>query len=390
MSIKKKIVSAILAGALCVTTAAAFTGCGDTSYAMTINDEKLNAGIYLLYEYQAVGEADTKFSEENPDVDTSAEGFDYYAYTIEGKAYDRWIIDRTEELCREYAAVNALFDEKGLALTEDEKTELNDSVKSTWDDENPYLQYYGIDFSTMGEYYESKGIGKESYKLVQYANQKQSKLFDYYFAVGGTEGTTQAEIDSYFAENYARATYFKIALEDGSGDKVETGEGLQILEDLGNGYVEELKNGAAFSTVSKEYDAYVKEQEKAAAQAQAEEDNTVYVEEDDEDTDEEEKSEADYETMFRKTSTSPSAEFVENLFSMSNNEPQLYKTEDAYYVVVRLDVSERTDWLENNTSTILHSLKDDAMTEILDNAGAGCTVVLNDSAISLYNPKNLK
>ena len=114
------------------------------------------------------------------------------------------------------------------------------------------------------------------------------------------------------------------------------------------------------------------------------------MEEDDEDTDEEEKSEADYETMFRKTSTSPSAEFVENLFSMSNNEPQLYKTEDAYYVVVRLDVSERTDWLENNTSTILHSLKDDAMTEILDNAGAGCTVVLNDSAISLYNPKNLK
>ena len=79
MSFRKKIVSAILAGVLCVTTAASFTGCSDVSYAMTINGEKLNAGVYLLYEYQAVSEARTKFGEENPDVDTSAEGFDYYA-----------------------------------------------------------------------------------------------------------------------------------------------------------------------------------------------------------------------------------------------------------------------------------------------------------------------
>lgn len=390
MSIRKKIVSAILAGVLCVTTAASFTGCSDVSYAMTINGEKLNAGVYLLYEYQAVSEAREKFDEENPDVDTSAEGFDYYAYNVEGKTFSQWITDRTEVLCREYAAVNALFDEKGMELTADETSAINASVKSTWYDENPYLVYYGIDYPTMGQYYESLGIGMESYKLVQLETEKREKLFDSLYSVGGTEGTTQAEVDAYFAENYARAAYIEIALEDGNGDKIETSEGLKVLEDLGNGYVEKLKNGTPFSTVSKEYDTFVDEQRKAAEKAQAEADGTVYLEEDDEEEADEEKTEADYETLFTKTGTNPSAEFVENLFAMSNDAPQLYKTDDAYYVVVRRDLSERTDWLEENTHTIIHKLKEDAMTELLANAYAGYTVEINEAAKSAYDPKSLK
>lgn len=390
MSIRKKIVSAILAGVLCVTTAASLTGCGDVSYAMTINDEKLNAGIYLYYEYQAKSEAASKFAEENPDADTSAEGFDYFANNVEGKPFAQWITDKTEELCKEYAAVNALFDEKGLELTEDEISEINASVKSTWYDENPYLVYYGIDFDTMGEYYESLGVGMESYKLLTMNEKKRETLFDSLYSVGGTEGTTQAEVDAYFAENYARAAYFEIALEDGNGDTIETSEGLQILEDLGNGYVEDLKNGTPFSTVSKEYDTFVDEQRKAAEKAQAEEDGTVYLEEDEEEEADEDKTEADYETMFTKTGTYPSEEFVENLFAMSNDAPQLYKTEDAYYVVVRRDLSERTDWLEENTHTIIHKLKEDAMTELLANAYAGYNVVINEAAKSAYDPKTLK
>ncbi|MGN0596084.1 MAG: hypothetical protein ACI4J1_01980 [Ruminiclostridium sp.] len=390
MSIRKKIVSAILAGVLCVTTAASLTGCGDVSYAMTINDEKLNAGIYLYYEYQAKSEAVSKFAEENPDVDTSAEGFDYFANNVEGRPFAQWITDKTEELCKEYAAVNALFDEKGLELTEDEISEINASVKSTWYDENPYLVYYGIDFDTMGKYYESLGIGMESYKQLALNEEKRETLFDSLYSVGGTEGTTQAEVDAYFAENYARAAYFEIALEDGNGDTIETSEGLQILEDLGNGYVEELKNGTPFSTVSKEYDTFVDEQRKAAEKAQAEADGTVYLEEDEEEEADEDKTEADYETMFTKTGTYPSEEFVENLFAMSNDAPQLYKTEDAYYVVVRRDLSERTDWLEENTHTIIHKLKEDAMTELLANAYAGYNVVINEAAKSAYDPKSLK
>ena len=128
----------------------------------------------------------------------------------------------------------------------------------------------------------------------------------------------------------------------------------------------------------------------AAEKAQAEEDGTVYLEEDEEEEADEDKTEADYETMFTKTGTYPSAEFVENLFTMSNDAPQLYKTEDAYYVVVRRDLSERTDWLEENTHTIIHKLKEDAMTELLANAYAGYNVVINEAAKSAYDPKSLK
>ena len=81
---------------------------------------------------------------------------------------------------------------------------------------------------------------------------------------------------------------------------------------------------------------------------------------------------------------------MENLFAMSNDAPQLYKTDDAYYVVVRRDLSERTDWLEENTHTIIHKLKEDAMTELLANAYAGYTVEINEAAKSAYDPKSLK
>ena len=100
MSIKRKIISCAAALALAATSAVTLSGCADVSYACVIDGETIPAGVYILYSGYALNDAENKLAEEQPDLDTSAEGFDYYAQTVSGMSFGEYVKQETVNYCK--------------------------------------------------------------------------------------------------------------------------------------------------------------------------------------------------------------------------------------------------------------------------------------------------
>ena len=73
MSLKRKIVSAAVAASLALTAAVSLSGCADVSKALTVDGEVIPAGVYILYSGYAQSDARQQLTEEQPDLDTTAE-----------------------------------------------------------------------------------------------------------------------------------------------------------------------------------------------------------------------------------------------------------------------------------------------------------------------------
>ena len=128
----KKLVAAICAVAITLSVA----GCADVSTIGSIDDQTINAGIYLLYEQSAISEAQQEVDDQLTAMGTSAsqiDGFSYYNYNVQDKTYSQYVQDRTLEQVKQYVAIQKKFDELKLTLTEEEKDYVKTSVKKMWD-----------------------------------------------------------------------------------------------------------------------------------------------------------------------------------------------------------------------------------------------------------------
>ena len=365
MSIKKKIISCAAALALAVTTAASFTGCADVSYALVIDGEKIPAGVYILYSGYAQGEAQSKLAEEQPDLDTSAEDFDYYAQTVSGMSFADYVEQETLNYCKKHVAINRMYDELGIVPDPAEQEIVSDNINSQWDfsvSDWSSMVTYLKGFSTLGDYYQSFGVAKSSFREVMNNGYKENEIFDYYYAEGGVEEVPEDEIKGYVGDNYTLARYFSISLTNGEGDVIEDEAELKVLEELANGYVDDLNGGASYAKVYKQYQDYLN------------------ADDEDTDEDEEEHEDSEYDRIIAKTATSPSEEFVEALFKQDIGTAALFKADTYYYVVQRLDITENEEYVDTYTTTALDELRGDDMDGVFETKYAGYSVTENPSA----------
>lgn len=378
----KKSCAALLCGALICSAAS----CGNTTgTALTVDGRDIRAGIYIFYQMQALSEAASKLTEEQPDLDQSAEGFDLLAQTVEGVSVRDWIKDRTYALCCEFVAVEKKFDEYGLSLTAEETSGINSQANSIWTDENPYAQYfYGV--SVIGEYYEKYGIGKESYRDTYALGIKKDKIFDYLYGEGGSLAVPASELDAAVTENYALVKYFAV------NEKADSAQS----------YVDALNGGTAFAEVKRSHDEKVEIAEIEEEMAQAEADGTEYTGTLPEDVSIELSEESALQTVISKDSTSPSAEFVTEVFAMSAGENKVVTvsststdsdgqetTTETSYVVAKLDITADSSVMEQYRDTELHKMKDDELEQSFSDAGAAFTVTENSAAIAKYKIENV-
>ncbi len=269
MSIKKRIISVFTALATATVSLISFSGCSsDISYAMEVDGEKIAAGLYILYSGQALNDAQIKFREDNPDTDTTKEGFDYYDQTVSEMSFGDYVKQETLNYCKRHIAVNRLFDELEIPIKEDDSKNLNDSINSQWDYDvsnwNSTLKYLK-NFKTLGAYYESIGVSKSSLKEFMTNSFKASKIFTYYYGEGGIEEVPKSDKEKWLDENYSLARYFGISITDSDGKVLESKTQLAILENLAKEYVEKLNKGDAFKDVYNEYKEYQKAQTSTSA-----------------------------------------------------------------------------------------------------------------------------
>ena len=370
MSIKKKIISCAAAAVLAVTSAASLSGCADVSYALTVDGETIPAGVYILYSGYALADAENKLAEEQPDLDTTAEGFDYYAQTVSGMSFAEYVEQETVNYCKRYVAINRLYDELGVQFDAAEQENITDNINYQWDfsvsDWTSYLSYLK-GFSTLGDYYQSIGVAKSSYKEVMTNGSKSDKIFDYYYGEGGVEEVPRSEIEKYVEENYTLARYFAISLYDGDNELIEDEKELKTLEELANSYVDDLNGGASYTEVYEKYEKFF---------------NKDDDEGDDKDEDEEEhdREDSDFDRIINIESTSPSKEFVEALFKQDYGTAALFKADTYYYVVLRLDITENEEYVDNYKDTALEALKGDEMDDAFEAKYADYSVKENASA----------
>lgn len=378
----KKGAAALICGALVCSAAS----CGNTTgTALTVDGLDVRAGIYIFYQMQALSEAAEKLDEEQPDLDQSAEDFDLLAQTVEGTNVRDWINARTYALCREFVAVERKFDEYGLSLTAEETAEINAQANSIWTEENIYAQYfYGV--SIIGEYYEKYGIGKESYRDTYTLDIKKDKIFDCLYGEGGAAEVPVSELDAAVAEGYALVKYFAV------DERADTAQS----------YLDLLNGGTAFAEVKQRHDETVELAEIEEEMAEAEADGTEYEGTLPEELIVAREEESALQTVLSKESTSPSADFIAEVFSMSAGENRIVTvsssstdsegnetTAETSYVVAKLDILSDPEVLEQYRASELHGLKDEELEQSFSDAGAAYTLTENAAAIAKYKIENV-
>ena len=364
MSIKRKIVSCIAAAALAVTSAVSLSGCADISYALVIDGVTIPAGVYIMYSGYAFSDAEALLREEQPDIDMSAEDFDHYKQTVSGMSFADYVKQETVNYCKRYVAVTRLYDELGIEMDATDRDGLTDNINNQWDfsvsDWTSTITYLK-GCKTLGDYYQSIGVAKSSFKEVMTGNYKSSEIFSYYYGEGGIEEVPIDEIKNYIDENYSLARYFSIPITE-DGEVVGEDE-LAKLEELANGYIKELNDGTSYSEVYEEYEKYSSEDEET-----------------DEEEEEHEHEDSDFDRIISVDSTSPSEEFVKALFEQEKGTAALFKADTYYYVVQRLDITDSEDYVEDYTDTALEALRRDDMEDAFKAKYADYGVTENSSA----------
>ena len=379
----KRTAAALLSGAMVLTAA----GCGNTTgTALTIDGEEIRAGIYIYYQMNALNEAASLLGEEQPELDMYAEDFDITDYTVEGVKVEDWIKNKTIEDCKYYFAVNKAFDEYSLTLTDEEISEISSTVNSIWTEENMYAQYvYGVDI--IGEYYESLGIGQQSYEDVTMMDYKLETIFSYLYGEGGTMAVDSAEIDTKVTTTYALTKSFEIDPEVNSPQD----------------YLDMINSGMSFEEVEQAYnkdDAIAGiEADMAEAEAKGEE----YTGTKPEEVEVALSAEEDLESVISITDTYPSESYVADVFAMANGESKVITVSDtstspttgeettsvSYYLVQRLDITADAETMDSYRDSALHELKDEELETSLTEKASAYAVTENAAAMKKYTIENL-
>lgn len=395
LSIKRSSIKKIAAAALAVVLAASLSGC-DKGYLMTVDGVDIRNGIYLSFLQTAYSMANTEYEEQNEsDADTSTP---ITEKSIDGKDGSQWIKDEALKSVRRFVAIQRKCDELGIELTAEELSTLNADISKSWDEENTMIKYY-YGYNTMGEYYESQGIGQESVKEIRRVSKLQDKLFMYYYGKGGELEVKDSEIDDYLKKNYATVKLQSMSYTDTSGKNLEKDEDKKAVKDMAQSYADRINKGDKVADVF--YDVnYNRAEETAKAKAE-----TDYKEDNEDKLTKEEwikkqieaanitkaESDDDLDVVISKESSSLDEKLTEYIFNApSDGKATIFELEKSVYIVVKEDITKKSKWKEDNNETILNAMKGDDFQSMIDLFGQNYEVTLDESLVNKkYAPEKL-
>lgn len=398
----KKIAKRIAAAVLAVCLAASLCGC-DRGYIMTVDGMEIRNGVYLTFQQSAYSKAQTELNNQNSETSadasaddtTSKESVPLTEETIAGVSGSQWIKDETLKAVVRFVAVQRKCEELGIALTDEEQAEINEQVNATWDNEDSYAQYlYGFD--TMGEYYESKGIAKESYKQIAQVSKLQQKLFLHYYGEGGEFEIPESEFNEFLTGKYARFKYISAPYTDAEGTKLESDEDKKAVRDDLQKYADRLNNGE--KPVDVFYD-YLTDQATARAEAQAEtkedfgdltKDEWIKQQVDSADITKEETDE-DLDYVVTKDNTNLETILTDFIFDAEiDGKAKIVAGENAAYLVIKEDITKQNKWLDANREGVMSEMKGEDFQSMLDLFGQNYEKTIDESLVnSKYSPEKL-
>lgn len=363
MSLLRKIIAGVISVGIMLSVVA----CGsDTSSAAVIDDMNIRAGIYIYYLQRAISDAQQIADKE-----------DIWEIDIEDKPAKEWIKDKATDYCKNYVGIIRKFDELELTLSSDDKSIINNQVKSIWEN--------------YGKSFEQVGISEQSYNDIAKSDYMYKQIFDKLYGKGGINAVDDKELMTYLDDEFIRYKSIAIPLKDGSGNIIKSDKRADVKA-LADKYLDRAKDGEDFDKLIDEYAEYrEREIEKANPTPPDETTPTTTGDADQEDDDEEEE-EDKYakESILKKDSKAYPTKVMEFLKSdLKIGEPTFFESDEYYYIFLRLDIKERSDYLAENRVKILEVYKDEELQEVIDNLSKDYDVVKNDKAYDRYNPKDI-
>ena len=333
----------LFAAVLACTALFAATACGqDTATALTINGTEIPAGVYIYYLSAAASEANSTYTTEVTDGSV-----DFWSYKIDDTDVKTWIENKAIESCKRYVANLSLADEYDAALTSDQKKQINTSVDSNWEN-------YSETITKMG-------ISKESYAKVYENTYIENNIFSAIYGIDGKTPVADAELQKYMTEILARTKFIQFSLKDKDQNAI-TAAAKEELIAKAKGYADRINAGESFEKIKDEYNETVSD-----ITDPYENETWIWVE-----------------------ATSPSESFVKKVFEApADGTATTFEDGDYYYLLQRLDASEREDYFDENRDSLLSEYKDDEFDEFIKKAYADYEVVRNEKAIKRYDAKKM-
>ncbi len=289
----------ITAGLTALALSLSLSACGaNTRTALTVDGYEVPAGVYIYYLNTAYSNAVSQLSQENSELDTTDKEA-IKNMTLEGKDITTWVQDKATEMVTDFVATEKKFDELGLSLDADAKSNISMMKDYYW--------------ASSQETFEANGISEESFTKIITSSYKSDEIFMYYYGIDGENGVTEDDLKQYYIDNNIRAQFINVSLKDSEGNLLKSDGKAEMMELL-EGYRDRVQ--AAYDeggedaareemdAVTDEYNAYL------AAQEEAEEEADSETSADDETTAEDEDSEtsADDETTAEDEDSENSAD----------------------------------------------------------------------------------
>lgn len=255
----------LAAASLAIVCAASMTGCADNGYVGTVNGIQIPNGLYIYFVAdKGYNEAQSKITEEQADTIGTAE-VTVFTETIEGKTASAWLKDYAVEQAKRYAAVETLFTDYGLSLSDEDIAAVNDSIDTLNRDfseiasyygisAEEMAQYYGINGTSYAEHYEKMGISMASLRSYTENLYKANAVFLHYYDTDGLTPVTDDEINSYLTDNFASVKMLKLSYTDYQGLLLSEESDIQGVKDLAQKYADRFNSTGDWLEIQYDYD----------------------------------------------------------------------------------------------------------------------------------------
>jgi len=234
-----KKITKILAVILVAVMVFSFTAC--SNWVVKGGGEKVPKGIYALRMISAFYMAEIEL-----DLEESLTSKELLEKEIDGVSVEEWIKDFTLNAVKEYIAIEHEFKRLELTLSENSIAYAKSLAATQWK---------AYQFT-----YAKNGISLETLENANINSRKESVLFWSLYGEGGEKEVTDAQIESFFEENYFTINEILLPKKDEDG-KVYDDTKLQELRDKAEDYLERAASEDFDELVAESQDEHIHEGE---------------------------------------------------------------------------------------------------------------------------------
>ena len=302
---------------------ACFSACGKGEvYPLVIDGEKISGGVYSYY-LNKVSSNPKKYGAKENDSESAAQ--------------------KTEELCKKYAALQGFCKKNGIRTEQYLKSEANDKTNGLW--------------SLFGSYYKRIGVSKADILKITLCDSEKKQIVAHYFGKGGKNEVSQDDLKQSFVELYAgfKAIEAPLSKVNTKGETTALSEKEKAeLEEEFESMAKRLRAGTDIDTLNREY---CKKQNLVATQ-------DLQV------------------NLVKKNDVMYDDGFFEKVSAISHGSADVIESESTIYLAQRVTIATNDeDAFAMYESEVLEYLKMPWVEKKIDAAAKKCSVQKNEKAI---------